>query len=247
MLSIHRARQQAHTSISGGFSGLQFASEPSKVMGFPVQTDASYPFAAICIPGDSAIDRSAISVAAPVLHVPLVGSRSQVRPLVIERVAVNVVPLDVVTAYEAEQLSVKENLAAVFGSLGVTMGAQMPAPLTRPLGVSSIDQCVGADRAVPGIQRDLCCQPILTEDRNGNGALPYANTALAKVDVMAAARTELSSACLHSRLLTNEGQATHHTGTLYKHRRVPSGGVMPPAALASGAGVSCVNFTTYQE
>lgn len=163
-----------------------------------------------------------------ILRVLSMAHDPDVCPAIVKRIAVDVVDLRSISRPQSKYGSMKidgfDTTINLLCPYSVSMNAQTPAPLIRPLGISSVNQCIAPKRSVSGSKRKL--SNVVNNDDGRNRSLGDASvraiTRFAVFDIGPAGK-EAGRASL----------ASAWDGTLLGHRLTPSGGVAPPAVSAA--------------
>lgn len=117
----------------------------------------SSPFFRLLEPGNPSIFRRPPKTR-KVLDVFPLRETSKIQPCAVEGSAVNVVPFETITGDESKKLPMQQNGFPLLADLGrstcISFRVQAPSPLVDPVGIGSIDDGVGADRAASGSQGD---------------------------------------------------------------------------------------------
>ena len=154
-MSVCGVGQKAQAGVPSDFGCFLFGIERPKVKHFPMQLNACPPFPSVFRPGHTAKSGRDANSLGCVLCVTRLRDCPQVRPTVVECVTVNMVAAQSIAGNEPQNLSMKQYaLTCRRTACGVTSAQPVPAALTYPLGISSIDNGVRSDAAISGAERD---------------------------------------------------------------------------------------------
>jgi hypothetical protein len=212
------------TNCPCDLGGFGLSSVLAEVLNPAVHADLSAPSPRGAVPCDTAISRRRPRPAASILAIGAQGRhRSQVRPPVIQLVAVDVVPFESVTRRQPEDISVHPDVYALAVRAGAPHGVpstERPCPLAQPIRVGGIDPCVEAigigpsqtDESAPVIQDDDLARSAVAD----GGALPGAVHGASTVDLIDGAEEVCTAVTADAR-----------DATLLGHRASPVLGVRP--------------------
>lgn len=160
---INRPWQQTAASFQRSDGRVFLTREASDEARLPVKPYFSFPHLSRFIPTDAAERGGRTSVAPDILPILSIRHRTQVRPTIIEFVAVDVITLDSIPTGNAEYRAVQANVSAVrattpFGKRAVGNPLRGKGPSVsaypRQRRVNGINDSVSADTAVTSMQGD---------------------------------------------------------------------------------------------
>lgn len=228
---IHGVWHRLDPRRSSHLGGLIFAREPAEGNGSSIHHDLRAPFLILLVPVNATIPRRGPRLTGNILGA--FGSRddSQVRPSIVEFVAIDVVNESTIALRHRHHFAVHTHvagLALATTPASVTIDTPKPPMPADPFGIGSINDCITRDAAVLGMQRHGRRYPIgVQHDCRSRTAIPGAIDRLPT----------------HPAWGTAERLSAHGTGTLNRHSETTFRDVTPPADLTIGAGAHRVNCT----
>ena len=237
MRLVNSVRQKFGPCRSGRFSSSQFIAEVAKVESLPIERNGRGPLLKTFLPRYAPMLRRS-SASTTVLGIPRGRNDAEITSSTVKPITVDVISFATIFgAREPQQFSVqhdRDTLAVPsFTSCGIALAALAPVPLTRPFCVGSINQCVGAERTIAGVQSDSRGQSIRRQNRRLS--MPVA---------IAGWRTKDAFTTLQRGRYDPEGllacrACSGDSCTLGRHRLSPVGGVTPRAATNSAGALLC--------
>ncbi len=242
--SVYGKRQELHAAFQRSRSSLFLCRERAKMHSFPIGSNTGCPFPVIRL-NASESGRPFFPLRL-VLLILSVGDDSEIDSSIIESVSVDVVTLEYVSEFEAENSSVKFNDPALstyaLKTSSVAPATQVPHPLTGPTGVIAVHKNVGTEFSMP-IENRNGCRLTISRERNDwqRRLLPI---------VLTGARAITASPDGDTPMVSQERgrtvNASAGNGTLTGHRQTSlSGSVgVTPSAVSAARGYSCTpNYT----
>lgn len=157
---VHCIRQQGRSSEAGSFGCFEFIDEEFRVDLLAVQMDIRPPQAALSMQRNPPMDRGAWATR-DVLFTDGWCSNPQIRSTVIQPVAIDVISEETISGNQAKQLAMHSNAGAADG---ISLGTQVPCPLTGPLRIGSVDKRIGDHCAIARQQWYASGQAIVAQD-----------------------------------------------------------------------------------
>ena len=227
--SVNGVRHVLQASRSGDSTGFVLVGKETEMFSPAVEPGLSAPLLGLLRPVDSAIGRGTADLGGSILALDISVCRPEVDSSVVEFVPVDVVAFGWIAGLQSENLTVNRrsvtNAVQVELALRITIIAQPPSPLVDLVDIDGVNNGVGGDRSIIGVQREERGSVVLQDDRG--------------VAILRAAPIPT-----HIRWLDREFFSTRLTDTLNRHRLLTPGGVLRPSIVTSNAGLSCVNYTS---
>lgn len=249
-LSVDRVRHQSSACFPCHCGGLSLILEQTQIHRLTINSELRGPFPIAGFPAHTAKCRRRPLLARHVLRIrTILRDDSQVTPPVVEFVPVDVVTINPIALSKSEQVTVHiamDNPVGTVGGAGNVHAAsgvprrqKVPAPLTDPFGIDSIDQRVGAYRPVTSVQRNPRSQAVIVQNRWTRRSVTGSRAERARARVFLGIRW-----CSRERraaTVTSQSNARQWTGTLRTH--LGHSRCQEPGCLRSAGSTSCLDFT----
>lgn len=243
---INGVWHQTSATLTGSRSSIFLIGEQTNVMLLAIDHHLSEPLTHVLSPADTTVGRRCPCVCPDVLHVrtPLTGHDSQVGASAVEGVAVDVISLSPIGyAGQIEHFAMEPDRA--FSSIDDLCASDVPitdgpTPLSDPISINGVNQCVRSDGTITGADLDPCCRVRKNSDL-GRPASVSTPARRAAIDIIAALDFAWPYEEVTFTVTTNAGYGTltRHHDLLTRTRGVR------PRIVASGPGPHCVNYTAF--